>query len=76
MTAPRRTSILVFVLTFLSTSAFAQVTAIRAGRLVDPDTGVVSATQIILVEGDKLIHYATDTGVWRDYFGRCSGFSE
>ncbi len=32
-------------------SAFAQTTAIRAGRLVDPATGKVETNQIILVEG-------------------------
>lgn len=31
----------------------AQVTAIRAGRLVDPDAGTVSANQIILIERGK-----------------------
>ena len=33
-----------------STTA-AQVTAIRAGRLVDPEAGTIAANQIILVEG-------------------------
>jgi imidazolonepropionase-like amidohydrolase len=32
-------------------SASAQVTAIRAGRLVDPETGKIATNQIILVEG-------------------------
>ena len=32
----------------------AQTTAIRAGRLVDPETGRVSTNQIILVEGQKI----------------------
>jgi len=31
----------------------AQVTAIRAGRLVDPEAGTVAANQVILVEGGK-----------------------
>ena len=31
-----------------------QVTAIRAGRLVDPDAGVARANQIILVEGTRI----------------------
>jgi len=34
--------------------ARAQVTAIRAGKLVDPETGATSANQIILVEGGKI----------------------
>ncbi len=32
----------------------APVTAIRAGRLVDPETGTALANQIILVEGDRI----------------------
>lgn len=31
----------------------AQVTAIRAGRLIDPETGTVATNQVILVEGEK-----------------------
>lgn len=34
-------------------SAEAQVTAIKAGRLVDPDAGTVSTNQVILVENGK-----------------------
>ena len=33
--------------------AGAQVTAIRAGRLVDPETGTIAANQVILVENGK-----------------------
>jgi imidazolonepropionase-like amidohydrolase len=32
----------------------AQVTAIRAGRLIDPETGTASSSQVILVEGGKI----------------------
>lgn len=32
----------------------AQVTAIRAGRLIDPETGTAGANQIILVEAEKI----------------------
>lgn len=32
----------------------AQVTAIKAGKLVDPETGTVATNQIILIEGDKI----------------------
>jgi imidazolonepropionase-like amidohydrolase len=35
---------------FLPAICYAQVTAIRAGRIVEPDTGVVTTNQIILVE--------------------------
>jgi imidazolonepropionase-like amidohydrolase len=31
-----------------------KVTAVRAGRLIDPDTGTAAANQIILVEGDRI----------------------
>ena len=34
--------------------ASAQVTAIRAGRLVDPDSGTVLSDQIILVRDSKI----------------------
>jgi imidazolonepropionase-like amidohydrolase len=34
--------------------AAAQVTAVRAGRLIDPDSGTVLANQIILVQGNKI----------------------
>ncbi len=30
------------------------VTAIKAGRLIDPESGTVSSNQIILVEGEKI----------------------
>ena len=33
--------------------AAAQVTAIRAGRLIDPETGTVSANQVILIENGR-----------------------
>lgn len=31
-----------------------KITAVRAGRLVDPETGTVSANQVILVEGERI----------------------
>jgi imidazolonepropionase-like amidohydrolase len=37
-----------------STIAYAQLTAIRAGRLIDPDSGTVLADQVILIDG-KLV---------------------
>lgn len=36
------------------TAAQAQVTAIKAGRLVDPEAGTVEANRIILVEGGRI----------------------
>src|SRR5262245_50672769 len=32
----------------------APVTAIRAGRLIDPDTGTAAANQVILIEGSRI----------------------
>ena len=41
------------VLLVLASVASAQVTAIRAGRLVDPESGTISTNQVILVENGK-----------------------
>ncbi|MGB7926257.1 MAG: amidohydrolase family protein [Pyrinomonadaceae bacterium] len=35
-------------------AAHGQVTAIKAGRLIDPETGTASTNQVILVEGKKI----------------------
>jgi imidazolonepropionase-like amidohydrolase len=37
-----------------ATLVAAQVTAIRAGRVVDPDAGTIAQNQVILVEGGKI----------------------
>jgi len=47
-----RASILTLLLCAAS-AANAQVTAIKAGRLVDPDAGTIATNQVILVEGGK-----------------------
>lgn len=39
----------------LSSSAFAQTTAIRAGNLIDPATGSVTKNQIVLVKDGKIV---------------------
>ena len=46
--------VLFFPLILSSTLIHAQVTAIKAGRLLDPETGTVIANQIILVEGQTI----------------------
>ena len=46
--------LLVPVFCALTTLAFAQVTVIRAGRLVDPDSGTVLTDQIILIRDTKI----------------------
>jgi imidazolonepropionase-like amidohydrolase len=38
----------------LTTLAFAQITAVRAGRLIDPDSGTVLTDQIILIRDSKI----------------------
>lgn len=54
--------ILILTLAFaLVTSA--QVTAIRAGRVVDPETGKVALNQIILVEGPDIKEIGADVKV-------------
>ena len=46
---------LVICLLLVATGALAQVTAIRAGHLIDPATGTVAANQIVLVDGGKIL---------------------
>ena len=46
------TAFTLFVL--LSFTASAQITAIKAGKLVDPENGTTAVNQIILVEGKKI----------------------
>lgn len=44
----------VTLLLFLALTGSAQVTAIKAGKLVDPEAGTTAVNQIILVEGKKI----------------------
>jgi imidazolonepropionase-like amidohydrolase len=46
-------NILPFLL-FIGSIASAQITAVRAGRLIDPDSGTVLTDQIVLIDGDKI----------------------
>jgi imidazolonepropionase-like amidohydrolase len=50
-----------FFLLVCGSIAAAQVTAIRAGRLIDPDSGTVLSDQIILIHGNKI--QAVGTGL-------------
>ena len=50
----RRILAAIVVLGSLSVALPAEVTAIRAGRLVDPETGRAASEQVILVEGGKI----------------------
>src|SRR5690349_10107518 len=42
------------LLMLLTADALAQVTAVRAGRLIDPATGTVRQNQILLIEHGKI----------------------
>jgi len=44
----------IFAIAPLAQAQLAPVTAIKAGRLIDPETGVSAANQVILVEGEKI----------------------
>ena len=43
--------------------AFAEVTAIKAGRLVDPETGRVAVNQMILIDGEKITAVGGDIAI-------------
>ena len=47
-------SILVFVTVTVTAQSAAPITAIKAGRLIDPETATVTANQIILIEGERI----------------------
>ncbi|HQR17387.1 MAG TPA: amidohydrolase family protein, partial [Actinomycetota bacterium] len=46
--------LLLFMLVVQAVAASAQVTAIRAGRVVDPDAGTAAENQVILIEQGKI----------------------
>ena len=58
----RRLLALVAALSFPAIAA-AQVTAIRAGRLIDPDTGTAAANQVILVENGRIAAVGATVGI-------------
>ena len=47
-------AIVVLVALTLIQSAVAQVTVVRAGRLIDPDSGTVLTNQVILIKGGRI----------------------
>ena len=53
----------VFILVLLRIDAVAQVTAIRAGKLVVPETGATLNNQIILVEGARITMVGGDVQI-------------
>ena len=59
----KRIAILMLVTCFVVQSAEAQsqptapaaaVTAVKAGRLIDPETGTAATNQVILIRGEKI----------------------
>jgi imidazolonepropionase-like amidohydrolase len=48
------------------TAAYAQVTAIRAGNLIDPETGTISKNSIILIEQEKITEIGADLTIPAD----------
>ncbi|HUK25999.1 MAG TPA: amidohydrolase family protein [Terriglobales bacterium] len=51
---------------FLAVSSSAQVIAIKAGRLVDPDAGTVLKDQVILIQGNKIQAVGKDVSIPAD----------
>jgi len=49
----KKTAVLLSLL-FLCVSGFGQVTVVKAGRLIDPDSGTVLTEQKIMIVGDKI----------------------
>ena len=47
-------SILVFVTISAAAQTAAPITAIKAGRLIDPETGTATNNQVILIEGERI----------------------
>jgi imidazolonepropionase-like amidohydrolase len=54
MGIPLKNIFMVAVVLVLSSLALAQVTVVRAGRLIDPDSGTVLTNQVILIAGEKI----------------------
>jgi imidazolonepropionase-like amidohydrolase len=63
--APAAAALLLLALLPLSDLS-SQVTAIRAGRLLDPEAGTVSANQVILVEKGKFTAVGANVAIPRD----------
>jgi imidazolonepropionase-like amidohydrolase len=55
--------LLTLLLGAVTTTASAQITAIRAGRLVDPDAGTITTNQVILVENGKFTAVGSNVAI-------------
>ncbi len=47
----------------LAPTAGAEPTAVRAGRLVDPEKGTIATNQVVLVDGEKIVAVGADVAV-------------
>ena len=54
------------LLVLLASGVSAQTTVIRAGRLIDPETGRAAMNQMIVVQGDKITAVGADLAVPKD----------
>lgn len=54
---------LIFIFLLIFGSANAQLIAIKAGKVIDPSTGIVSRNQIILVENSKIKDFGADIDI-------------
>ncbi len=57
---------LMFFVVVSSSIALAQVTAIKAGKLVDPKSGTVVSNQVILIEGGRIKSVGSNVSIPRD----------
>src|SRR5260370_9598157 len=53
----------VLCLLLVTTTAQAQTIAIKAGRLIDPETGTATANQVILIEGERIQAIRSDLAI-------------
>lgn len=58
-----RSSFVVLLFFIFSLPAYGQVTAIKAGRLVDPESGTASVNQVILVEKGKITAVGSNVAI-------------
>ena len=56
----QRCAVVALILLTLCSAARAQVTVIRAGRLVDPEAGTAAVNQVVVVEGRKIKAVGSD----------------
>lgn len=61
--AYRRIVLAVWLLLGTASAGFAQVTAIRAGHVIDPATGTVAHDQVILIDGGKIVEVGANVRV-------------